>query len=222
MESVEFSASDGLSVNADLYAAPKAKAFLVLCHRSHFNRGEYAEIAPRLVELGYTCLAPDQRSGMKVLGYENGTYKRAKQKKLATGYGAARPDIEAAVDFMAKRARGKPLVLVGSSYSASLALLVGPAKPAVTAIAVFSPGEYLKGVSVAEHVGVIATPTFVTCARDEVADVRALTRRIPRALVSFYAPDSAGGHGARCMWAKSPGHEGYWKAFVKFLAQQLR
>jgi hypothetical protein len=76
-EGVTFPAADGLSVNADLYSVPKARAFLVLCHRSHFHRGEYAEIAPRLAQLGYDCMAIDQRSGMNVFGGVNETYARA-------------------------------------------------------------------------------------------------------------------------------------------------
>ena len=62
-DGVTFHAADGLSVSADLYSVPEARAFLVLCHRSHFHRGEYVEIAPRLAHLGYDCLAIDQRPG---------------------------------------------------------------------------------------------------------------------------------------------------------------
>ena len=49
-DGVTFHAADGLSVSTDLYSVPKARAFLVLCHRSHFHRGEYVEIAPHLAE----------------------------------------------------------------------------------------------------------------------------------------------------------------------------
>jgi hypothetical protein len=38
-EGVTFPAADGLPVSADLHSVPKARAFLVLCHRSHFHRG---------------------------------------------------------------------------------------------------------------------------------------------------------------------------------------
>ena len=84
-----FHAADGLPVSADLHSVPNSRAFLVLCHRSHFHRGEYVEIAPRLAQLGYDCLAIDQRSGMNVLGRANEACSRAKERKLATGYVAA-------------------------------------------------------------------------------------------------------------------------------------
>ena len=55
-EGITFRAADGLSVSADLYSVSKARAFLVLCHRSHFHRGEYVE--------GARCLwAKTARSG---------------------------------------------------------------------------------------------------------------------------------------------------------------
>lgn len=75
-----FHAADGLPVSADLHSVPNSRAFLVLCHRSHFHRGEYVEIAPRLAQLGYDCLAIDQRSGMNVLGRANETCSRAKER----------------------------------------------------------------------------------------------------------------------------------------------
>lgn len=45
--------------------------------------------------------AVDARSGMSVLGTVNETAKRAKAKGFPTGCVAARPDIEAAVDYAA-------------------------------------------------------------------------------------------------------------------------
>src|SRR5689334_12202240 len=98
-QKLEFRAADGLAVTADFYSRARSIGSVVLCHRSHFNRGEYKDIAPRLRETGYACLAIDQRSGMNVLGYQNETYARAKRATLSTSYVAARPDIEAAVSF---------------------------------------------------------------------------------------------------------------------------
>ena len=74
-DGVTFHAADGLSVSADLYFVPKARAFLVLCHRSHFHRGEYVEIAPRLARLGYGAIrlmrkpADPEHRGRSVVGW---------------------------------------------------------------------------------------------------------------------------------------------------------
>jgi alpha-beta hydrolase superfamily lysophospholipase len=72
-KTLTFPSRDGLSITTDHYRARSPRGFIVLCHRSHFNRGEYEEIAPQLVARGFSCLAIDQRSGMTVLGYTNET-----------------------------------------------------------------------------------------------------------------------------------------------------
>lgn len=61
-----FKSKDGLLITADLYKVKDAKGLMLLCHRSHCNRAEYRETAPFFNELGYSCLAIDQRSGMNI------------------------------------------------------------------------------------------------------------------------------------------------------------
>ena len=51
---------------------PANAPVLVLFHQAGWSRGEYREIAPKLNELGYICLAIDQRSGKGVNGVANG------------------------------------------------------------------------------------------------------------------------------------------------------
>ena len=214
---LELRAADGLLVTADVYARPRSNGSLVLCHRSHFNRGEYKDIAPRLQENGYACLALDQRSGMNVLGYENETYQRAKRTKLSTGYIAARPDIEAAVALAFRRNRRRPIILVGSSYSASLALMIAAESKMVGAVVAFSPGEYLKGVLVAEGISKIGVPVFATGAREEIDGIQSLLEGVPRKLVTLYRPSEEGRHGARVLWPATKESEDYWKPFLAFL-----
>lgn len=61
-----FHSKDGLKITADYYRIEKPKDLILLCHRSHCNRAEYRETAPKFNQLGYSCIAIDQRSGMKV------------------------------------------------------------------------------------------------------------------------------------------------------------
>ena len=136
---VNFPSKDGLTITADFYQAKNQKDLIVLCHRSHFNRGEYKDISPHLVAQGFSCLAIDQRSGMNVLGYINETSTLAKKKGLPTGYLDAKQDIESAVEYAFKKNHNKPIILIGSSYSASLALLIAKDSDKVKAVAVFSP-----------------------------------------------------------------------------------
>ena len=63
---VTFNSKDGLPITADFYQNPNAKSIIILCHQAGFSRGEYKEIAPRLVDSGYACLAIDLRSGNQV------------------------------------------------------------------------------------------------------------------------------------------------------------
>jgi alpha-beta hydrolase superfamily lysophospholipase len=217
-KTLTFPSRDGLRITADYYRARSPRGFIVLCHRSHFNRGEYEEIAPRLVIRGFSCLAIDQRSGMTVLGYTNETAKRAKQRGLSTGYLDARPDIETAIEFAFTRNQKKPLILLGSSYSASLALLLGIGNDKVDRVVAFSPGEYLKNVRVHERMAELSKRVFVTSSKQEIAGTRALIRRIPKQHLTHFKPAVGGAHGARCLWSKTEGHAIYWAALEKFLA----
>ncbi len=80
MEKVYFKSKDGLEITADYYEVENSRGLILLCHRSHSNRGEYRETAPKFNKLEYSCLAIDQRSGMKVFGEVNETKNRAKEK----------------------------------------------------------------------------------------------------------------------------------------------
>ncbi|WP_424352380.1 hypothetical protein, partial [Lutimonas sp.] len=68
-ETINFKASDGVTVTADLYMPHKTSApFILLYHQAGYSRGEYLSIAPQLNAMGFNCLAVDQRSGDKVNG----------------------------------------------------------------------------------------------------------------------------------------------------------
>jgi len=42
-QTVQFPSKDGLAITADYYDIPDSVCYILLCHRSHFNRGEYKE-----------------------------------------------------------------------------------------------------------------------------------------------------------------------------------
>jgi hypothetical protein len=60
-------------------------------------------------------------------------------------------------------------VLVGSSYSASLSLVIASAETPLRAVAAFSPGEHLRGISVTDAVASLSVSTFVTAAQKEIS-----------------------------------------------------
>lgn len=216
-EKLTFNSRDGLEITADYYAASSPRGFMLLCHRSHSNRAEYRETAPRFNQLGLNCLAIDQRSGMKVFGETNETKDRAKQARLPTGYLDARIDVEAAVDHAFSLNGDKPVVLLGSSYSASLALLVGAHPDRVKAVIGFSPGEYLKGVSLADEIRGLNKPAFVTSARSEIEQVADVVRNVDPALITHFQPEVEGFHGSKALWQSVEGSETYWTALTSFL-----
>lgn len=208
---------DGLKITADLYEVDKAIGFILLCHRSHYNRAEYRETAPRLNELGYSCLAIDQRSGMKVFGETNETKDRAKAKGLPTGYLDAKPDIEAAIDYAYALNDEKQIILFGSSYSASLALLISTQNDKVKATIAYSPGEYLKGINLSNEIKGIKRLTYATSPKVEIKQVTDVMKNVNPKFIEHFKPTVDGFHGSKTLWKSVSGHDTYWSSLEKFL-----
>lgn len=216
-KTVEFPSKDGLLITADLYEVPNAKETILLCHQAGYSRGEYINTALELNKMGYSCLAIDQRSGKGVNSIKNETVIRATKKGLGTTYLDVKQDIESAIDYLFKKNGEKPLLIVGSSYSASLVLLIGKENEKVKAVAAFSPGEYLKGVKVGETISGSKKPIFVTASKSEIPKAEELTQGISQDYLTLYRPNETGIHGSRALWKTTDGSTGYWNAFSKFL-----
>ncbi len=217
MKKIEFKSKDGLLLTADHYHVEGHKGIILLCHRSHCNRAEYRETAPYFNALGYSCLAIDQRSGMKVFGESNETKNRAKELKLRTGYLDARPDIEAAIDYVFKLNKNKPIILLGSSYSAALSMLIANKNPKLKSLIIFSPDEHLKGINLAEASKDIRIPIFATSAKKEIQETEEVLRYIDKKFVTQFKPKEEGFHGSKILWKSVKGHEKIWNALVEFL-----
>jgi len=225
-EKVTFASADGVTITADLYA-PHAKnaPFIVLCHQAGWSRGEYVEIAPKLNNLGFNCLAIDQRSGNGVNDTKNETFQQAKRAMKQTTYLDALPDIEAALQHTkANLATGKVL-LWGSSYSASLVLKVaGEHADQIDGVLGFSPGEYFKSFGkpadfIAQSAAGIKDPVFITSARNEKGSWSKIFDAIPNTNKVSFLPETMGNHGSRALWQKFTDHTAYWQAVTEFLTQ---
>ena len=119
-ETVTTRAADGTIIYGETYfgALSATAPLIALFHQARSNgRGEYGPLVPWLNGLGYRVIAFDQRSGGDLYGESNRTAAAAKGPK---GFCDAYPDIEAGVAFAYDAAKGAPLILWGSSYSASL------------------------------------------------------------------------------------------------------
>ena len=222
VSTVTFPTTDDLTITADLYWTGEANApFILLFHQADYSRGEYLEIAPKLNVLGYNCLAIDQRSGGVANGVKNETYQAAKSAGLQTGYIQAYPDLESALDYVMQTYMPSQLIVWGSSYSSSLALILASEHPdEISAVLAFSPGEYFKldGKLVADYAANITQPAFITSAKSEEKSWRGIADQIKSNGSVFFVPDGNGRHGSSALFEKTPNNAEYWTAVESFLA----
>lgn len=217
---VTFPSADGLEISAILYQIDSAAPVIVLCHQAGFNKYEYAEIAPKLCKMGFTCLAIDQRSGGEMDGHENETYLRAKEKKLPTEYLNALADIIAGVNY-GYALTNKPVILWGSSYSSSLALKIAAVNPNVKSVIAFSPGEYFPDKHyIGNSIKGLSKPMFVTCTEKESGAAGKLMDVTDQSKLTFFYPESKGTHGSKALWSSDPANAVYWAAVTEFLNTQ--
>jgi dienelactone hydrolase len=219
-QTVTFQSTDGVEVTADLYVSSTQNPYIILLHQAGYSRGEYREIAPKLVNIGFNCLAVDLRSGNEVNFIKNQTHIDAKSKNLPTKYIDSRPDIKAAINYIASRTN-KPIVLLGSSYSAALALIEATDNFKVKAVVVFSPGEYFENPKlIKESTQKLFVPVLALSSKPEFAEMEALLNHIPKKHLSLFAPSKGQGvHGAKALWDNSNSSGEYWMAITQFFSQ---
>ncbi len=214
---ITFYAKDSVVITADTYFIEGVSPSVLLCHQAGYSRGEYINTAKKLNELGFSCMAIDQRSGKKVNGVTNQTAIDADSKLRNVGYAGAKQDVEAAINYLYEINGNQSIILVGSSYSASLALWIGSENEKIKAVAAFSPGEYLTGINLTKTIKRINIPTFVTSSKREIGPVEKLLSKVKRDLVIQFKPEVKGFHGSKALWNKNEGHQSYWNAFKSFL-----
>ena len=216
-KTITFFAKDSVLITADTYFSNDIEPTILLCHQAGFSRGEYIETAKKINKLGFSCMAIDQRSGREVNGIINQTAIDADSKFMNVGYAGAKRDLEAAIDYLFELNGNMPIILVGSSYSASLALWLGVENKKIKAVAAFSPGEYLKNMKLADIIKQLQIPTFVTSSKREIEPVEELIRFVKPKYITHFKPDVEGIHGSRAIWDSTEGYEAYWSAFKEFL-----
>lgn len=213
--------ADGLNITGDLYETGDTQSpVILLFHQAGYSRGEYRQIAPRLNELGFTCLAIDQRSGNAINGVQNETVLQAQQKGMKTDYADALPDLRAAMDYVLKNYKNRKIILWGSSYSSSLVfILANQYKNDVCAILSFSPGEYFKydGQEISYYAKTTECPVFITSAGNEFELCDPIYKAIPAKEKRFFFPDFNGKHGSKALWKENEGSDVYWTEVIKFL-----
>lgn len=213
---VTLTAPDGAKVFGTYYPAQNARATILLFHQAGSSKDEYVAIAPQLQRAGFAALAIDQRVGGPLYG-PNQTMAGYKGK---TDYLGALPDLEAALGWA--KAKGVPVILWGSSYSASLVFLVAAsAKKDVAAVIAFSPGEYFSDKTMVEKAAAkVTVPVFVTSATDpeEEQEAKAILSATASTDRQQFIPKT-GIHGSSTLnAAKNPGGaDDNWQAVLAFL-----
>lgn len=225
-ETVTFDSLDGVKITADLYAGSSDEnPFIVLCHQAGWSRGEYREIAPKLQQAGFNCLAIDQRSGKQDLYNKvtNQTAIAATKAGKETEFTDAEQDIMAALRWAKmKQAKGK-VILWGSSYSAALSLRIAGERPdLVDGVLAFAPGEYFERFGkpatwIQSSAKKIQDPAFITSAKNEFPRWEKIFNAIPGQRKAKFVPSTKGNHGSRALYKQFDDSEAYWTAVAKFL-----
>lgn len=217
---ISFPAADGVTVFADFYghAGDRRRGIILLFHQADANAAEYGTIAPHLAALGFDSIAVDQRSGGNMF---TGTNRTAAALGQRAPYEAAIPDLEAALAYATDSASADPIILWGSSYSSSLAIVVAARHPEVVdGVLAFSPGQYFSALIVADEAATLAVPAYLTASGtdEEMAAVAAIASAIPAGLATVVDP-VAGRHGSSTLIenANPGGWADNWRPVEAFL-----
>ncbi|KAB7530359.1 hypothetical protein F8C76_02290 [Flagellimonas olearia] len=218
-KTVTFHSKDGLNVTADLYIIEENAPYIVLAHLSQHSRGEYKNTAAKFNAVGFNCLAVDTRTGNEALGVVNETAQEAKKLGLPTDFLSSEQDIVASIDYVYELNNNDPILLLGSSFSASLALKIGASNPKVKAVMAFSPGEYFGNkLNLKSEVSGFSKPLFVASSKKEAPDVTDLIDHLSSDIKVQFIPDGEGAHGSIALWDYNDNHVEYWTALIDFLA----
>lgn len=217
---VTFKTSDELTVTADFYETEQeSDKYVILFHQADYSRGEHKESSRRLIKLGFNCLAIDLRVGKEVNYVQNETAIEAQQMGVAISFLDSEKDMIAAIEYVKSLSEDAQIFLLGSSFSASLALKLAKERDDIVATMAFSPGEYFENqFEVRQIITGLRKPTFVACPKSEYAYVSKLVSGVsPNALTLFKPERGDGLHGAKTLWWESSTRNEFWLALLFFL-----
>jgi dienelactone hydrolase len=214
---VSFKAVDGVDIFADQYISNEKNAYVLMFHQDGYSRGEYREIAKKLLKLGYNCLAVDLRNGNEVNFVRNETARNVDNKTIARDFIDCQKDITASIDYAFNLSKRK-VVLFGSSFSASLSLIIGRSDERVAAVIAFSPGEYFyPAISVKDKIVQLDKPVYIACSELEYPYIISLTEQMVKTNLTLYKPLAGQNtHGAKVLWNSNPYHQDYWLSLLMF------
>jgi len=141
----------------------------------------------------------------------------AAEKKAEPTFEEAEQDILAALDYLQTQYKQK-IIILGSSYSASLALKIAATHERVSAVALFSPGEYFSDKNyIRDAIKTFDKPLFATSSKAEADNVTDLLKDVNSRIKIQYIPKKEGDHGSKVLWTSAPQNQEYWIALMSFL-----
>ena len=225
---ISFRTADGLTVVGDVYPAAGGRSapLVLLFHQAGGDaRGEYRDIAMRLVAAGFNAVAIDQRSGGDQFGFANRTVALLGDDEFA--YCDVYADLEAALDYARSAGFDGPVAAWGSSYSAALVFQLAAKRSGdLDAILAFSPaaGAPLADCDPEAYLADVDIPALALRPAREVAidRVREQLDRLAAAGVETYVSDP-GVHGSSMLDHERVGAstETTWQVVLEFLGRTL-
>ena len=200
-EVVYFYSTDSAKIRGDLYMRDYKLPFMILCHDEAADRSEFNDIAPRLLNLNYNCLAID----MEASGYHNFSLP------------VAQAGLRAAIAY-ARRFNSLPVLLLGSSWSASLCLVEASVNTQIKAVIALSPGEYFQPkIIMSDVVQKISQPVFICGTRAEFSYLQKMAEKRPAGELTLFQPEKGNGvQGATALTGKDITRDEYWFALMMF------
>lgn len=221
-QTITFISKDKVEVTGDLYMTDNKKApFILLFHQADSSRGEYITIAPKLNELGFNCMAIDQRSGLSMNGVDNKTFDSALAQDKPMNYEDAYIDLEAALKFVKNKIKPDKIIVWGSSYSSLLVFpLASNNLQDIDGVLSFSPADYfpINNKTVYEYSKNLNCPVFITSAKRETDRWKSIFDSLPSEKKVGFIPNLDGSHGSSALFDSTPDNEEYWDAVQEFLS----
>ena len=189
-----FDTEDGITITADLYKIHDGAPCAILFHKDDSSRGEFHRIAPLLNDIGFNCLAVDLRLGWESNGVLNSTYAGAiaqwryvdvfmSEEAFVSSLPDVLIDLMTAVLYAKYQLKAETIVIMGSGYSATLALVLASEFPGIIdGVMSLSPSNLvIDGKTIEDYATEITGPVLITVQLESGLkdEIEAIFERIP-------------------------------------------
>ncbi len=208
-DEVKTKAADGVTVYGETYFGELGEdaPIIALFHQAGGDgRGEYGPLTDWLNEIGFRVIAWDQRAGGDRFGGVNRTVEGFGEN---AGYCAGYPDLEAGLGYTLKAAKGAPLAVWGSSYSAALVFrLAHDHAEKIDAVVAASPasGDPMEGCRLETVLDEIFLPVLALRPRREIEFTQSQADLLIEAGVTFHIVEN-GVHGSSMLVDERTEHD---------------